>query len=91
MRKKLTRGVITGHVGYAESAYLIAYAGGVELTRVEEFQELVVAGEDVESAGIRVAKGMNRGSRGYAVGYVGDREVVRVELHAYVGRRTTRR
>lgn len=77
--------LITGHVGYAESVYLIASSGDLELTRVDEHQEPVPAEEPVESAGIRVEKGLNKGIRGYGVGYVNNREVIRVEFHAYIG------
>ncbi len=85
VEEKLARGEITGHVGYAESVYLVALAGDLSLTRVVEHQEAVPAESDVESAGIRVSKGMNRGIRGYGAGFVGDREVVRIEFEAYVG------
>ncbi len=85
VKSKLERGEITGHVGYAESVYLVAYAGGLELTRVEEGQEPVPAEEAVESSGVRVERGLNKGIVGYGAGYVGDKEVIRVELHAYVG------
>lgn len=83
--EKLRKGIITGHVGYAESVYLIAYAGGLELSRVEEVQEPVVAEESIESSGISVAKGRCKGIHGWASGFIGDREVVRIELYAYIG------
>jgi len=82
---KLRSGELTGHVGYAESVMLVAEALGVNPTRVLERQELVVAGEDVEWGGLKIRRGLNRGIKGYGVGYVGEREVIRVELHAYVG------
>lgn len=82
---KLKCGYLTGHVGYAESVYLVAYAGDLELTRVEEYQEPVVADEEVESSGIRVEKGKNKGLRGYGAGYVGENEVIKLEFLAYVG------
>jgi 4-hydroxy-tetrahydrodipicolinate reductase len=85
VEERLAKGEITGHVGYAESVYLIALAGDLNLTKVVEWQGVVPAEETVESAGIRVEKGMNRGISGYGAGYVGDREVIRVEFHAYVG------
>jgi 4-hydroxy-tetrahydrodipicolinate reductase len=83
--EKLRRGEITGHVGYAESVYLIALAGDLQLTKVVEHQEPVPAEKDVESAGIRVEKGKNLGIRGFGAGYVGDKEIIRIEFHAYVG------
>lgn len=85
VKEKLSKGVITGHVGYAESVYLVALAGGLELTRVVEVQEPVPAESTVESAGIRVEKGLNKGIVGYGAGYVGDKEVIKLEFHAYVG------
>ncbi len=85
VKEKLIKGEITGHVGYAESVFLIADAAGIHLTRIKEGQDVVVAEEDVESCGIRVRKGLNRGITGYGVGYVGNKEVIRLELHAYVG------
>uniref|UniRef100_A0A7C4JMD0 Dihydrodipicolinate reductase n=1 Tax=Staphylothermus marinus TaxID=2280 RepID=A0A7C4JMD0_STAMA len=83
--KKLESGEYTGHVGYAESVYLISEAAGLQLTRVVEYQEPVVAENDISSNNVRVAKGRTRGIRGWASGYVGNREVIRVELNALVG------
>ncbi|MCX8185351.1 MAG: hypothetical protein RMI56_02965 [Sulfolobales archaeon] len=85
VEERISRGEITGHVGYAESVYLIALAGDLNLAKVVEHQSAIPAVEDVESAGIKVLRGMNRGIRGYGAGYVGDREVIRVEFEAYVG------
>lgn len=82
---KLKTGELTGHVGYAESVYLIASAGDLELDNVVEYQEPVVAENDIESHGIRVERGFCRGIRGYAAGFVDGREVIRVELDAVVG------
>lgn len=82
---KLRSGELTGHVGYAESVMLVAEALGVNPSRVLEHQEPVVAESDVESSGVIVRRGLNKGIRGYGVAYVGDREIIRVELHAYVG------
>ncbi|MCS7111262.1 MAG: dihydrodipicolinate reductase [Ignisphaera sp.] len=81
---KLRRGVITGHVGYAESTLLIADAAGVQPTKVVEEQSPVVAEHDVESAGVKVLKNMNKGIKGYGSAYIGDKEIIRVEFHAYV-------
>lgn len=85
VEERLARGEITGHVGYAESVYLIAHAGDLNLTKVVEWQGVVPAESDIESSGIKVEKGRNRGARGYGAGFVGDREVIRVEFEAYVG------
>lgn len=83
--EKLATGEYTGHVGYAESVLLIAEAGGVHLDRVIESQEPVVAEDDVCVIGICVKKGFVKGIKGFGVGFVGGREVIRIELQAYVG------
>ncbi len=82
---KLRSGELTGHVGYAESVLLVADASGLNLERVVEDQHPVVAEDDVESNDVKVRKGYNKGIIGYGSGYVGGREVIRVEFKAYVG------
>lgn len=85
VREKLLKGELTGHVGFAESIYLIAQAGDLELTRVVEGQEPVEASEAIESQSVRVERGMTKGVIGYGIGYVNEKEVIRLEFHAYVG------
>jgi len=85
VKEKMGRGELTGHVGYAESVYLIADAGKLSLTSVVEHQELIVADERIERNGVVVEKGRVSGIKGYGVGYVNGREVIRLELYAYVG------
>ncbi len=82
---RLRRGELTGHVGYAESVLLVADALDIQPTRVVEEQKPVIADQDIEIAGIRIAKGCCRGIMGYGAAYLGDREIIRVEFHAYVG------
>lgn len=84
-RDMLRRGELTGHVGYAESVYLISHAGDLQLTKIVEEQEPVASEEDIEVGGVKVGKGSCKGVKGYGAGYVGDREVIRVEFQAYVG------
>ncbi|MEM2207445.1 MAG: hypothetical protein QXG17_01955 [Sulfolobales archaeon] len=85
VEERIARGEITGHVGYAESVYLIALAGDLNLTKVVEWQGSVPAEADIESSGIKVEKGKNKGIVGYGAGFVGEREVVKVVFEAYVG------
>jgi len=85
VEERIARGEITGHVGYAESVYLIALAGDLNLTKVVEWQGSVPAEADIESSGIRVEKGKNKGIVGYGAGFVGEQEVIRVVFEAYVG------
>lgn len=79
-------GVLTGHVGYAESAALIADALGYQPSSIIEGQEPLLADSPVESFGVRVDAGRVKGVRGYGVAYRanGD-EIARVEFEAYVG------
>jgi len=84
-REKLAKGELSGHVGYAESIYLIADASGIHLDRVVEGQDIVVAEQPYGKGDIFVDKNMVMGIKGYGAGFVGDREVIRLELYAYVG------
>lgn len=79
------KGKCDGHVGYAESVYLIAESAGMNLTGVKEDQEYLVAEEKVSSDGITVEKGRIKGIRGFGAGYVNSVEKIRVELQASVG------
>ena len=83
--KGLSSGRYTGHVGYAESVYLIAEAAGLTLTKVEEGQEGVVAEEKISSEGVTVEKGKIKGIKGFGIGYVNGVEKIRVEFYAVVG------
>ncbi|MCD6235794.1 MAG: dihydrodipicolinate reductase, partial [Thaumarchaeota archaeon] len=83
--EKLKRGEYSGHVGYAESVYLIADAAGLNPSKVVEGQEPVIAEERVESGGIIVEAGKVSGIRGFGAGFVGDEERIRVEFEASVG------
>ena len=85
VQEKMRKGELTGHVGFAESVLLVADAAGLHPTRVIEGQDVVPAESTVESAGVRVEKGLNLGAKGYGAAYVGDKEVIRLEFHAYVG------
>ena len=85
VEEKMRRGELTGHVGFAESVLLVADAAGIQPTRLVEGQEVVPAEETVKSNDVRVDKGMNLGAKGYGAAYIGDKEVIRIEFHAYVG------
>ena len=83
--KALREGRLTGHVGFAESVLLISTITGLDVDRVEEGQEAVIADEQVTSNGVTVEKGKVVGVRGYGVGFVEDKEVIRVEMRAGIG------
>jgi len=78
----LRSGKYSGHVGYAESVCLIADAAGLNLTRIVEAQEPVIAEEDIRYQEHVIERGRVRGIRGYAIGYVDDVERIRVEFEA---------
>ena len=82
---KLKKGELTGHVGYAESVYLVAQSMGIKLSKVKEAQEPVVAKSEVTVAGQTIPAGKVIGIKGYGKGYVNDKEVISIEFHAYVG------
>ncbi|MEM1685564.1 MAG: hypothetical protein QXO93_02610 [Acidilobaceae archaeon] len=84
-RRKMESGELTGHVGYAESVLLIADALSINLAKIIEAQEPIVADSDIESSGVKIQRGYVKGVRGYGVGYANNREVIRVEFKAYVG------
>ena len=84
-KRKLNAGEITAHVGYAESIMLVAKALGWRIDKVEEIQEPVIAEKDLETQYFKVKPGEVAGVRGFGIGYMDGREVIRVELVAAVG------
>ncbi len=82
---KLKKGELTGHVGYAESVLLIADAAEVHLSKVIENQEPVIAANDMKIGDYLIEKGTVIGIKGYGIGYIGDKEAIRIELHAFLG------
>ncbi|MCE4617355.1 MAG: dihydrodipicolinate reductase [Desulfurococcales archaeon] len=84
-KRLLEEGKLTGHVGYAESVYLISEITGLPVEKVVERQEPVIADKRVEVNGITVEKGQVLGVYGYGAGYQEDVEVIKVELRAGLG------
>ena len=81
----LSRGEITAHVGFAESVLLLANIIGLRLDRVEESQEALIAERHYETQYFKVEPGQVKGVVGHGSGFIGGREVIRVELRACVG------
>ncbi len=84
-KKKLSSGEITGHVGYAESVLLISKFLNLGVSSVEEKQIPIVARKNIKIGNINIEKGYVLGLRGYGIGYQNDKEIIRVELKAYIG------
>ncbi|WP_243681897.1 dihydrodipicolinate reductase [Vulcanisaeta souniana] len=81
----LSRGEITAHVGFPESVLLLASIIGLRLDRVEEGQEALIAERNYETQYFKVGPGQVKGVVGHGSGFIGGREVIRVELRACVG------
>lgn len=83
---KISSGEITAHVGYAESIMLLGCILGVNIDRVEEGQEPIIAEEYAETQYFKISPGRVSGIHGWGIGYVGGKEFVRLDLLASVGR-----
>jgi len=83
-KETLAKGDITAHVGFAESVLLMASMMGIRLDRVEEGQEAIVADRHYETQYFKVEEGQVRGVVGHGSGFVGNNEVIRVELRACI-------
>ena len=84
-KEALSKGLITAHVGYTESALLLASMLGIKLDKVVENQEAIIADKHYETKYFKIEPGMVRGIRGYSIGYIDDTEFVKLELIAAVG------
>lgn len=85
--EELKKGVITGHVGYAESIMLLTDSLGIKLSKIKESQEPVLAKETVKVGDIQIEKGRVIGIHGTGIGYIENREFIKLELVAYLGAR----
>lgn len=83
--EKLSGGEITAHVGYAESALLLADILGIKVDKVEERQEAIVADQYYETQYFKINPGHVRGVSGVGIGYKDGEEVIRLEFRAGAG------
>ncbi len=83
--EKIERGELTAHVGYAESVYLLADALKLKLDSVYEKQDAITADREIKMENMVIQPGRVRGIRGYGVGLIRDKEVIRVEFIAVAG------
>lgn len=86
-RDLLARGVLTGHVGMAESALLLARMLGMKVDEVVEEQEPIVADEVAESAGTRVSPGQVKGVDSTCIVRSSGTDIVTLRFSAYVAAR----
>ncbi|MGQ9781471.1 MAG: NAD(P)H-dependent amine dehydrogenase family protein [Nitrososphaeria archaeon] len=85
-RAQMVQGLLSAHVGYGESISMVADNLGVKLTKIVEGQDPLTASKDMRTKYFEIKAGAVSGIRGYGVGFVGDREFIRVELLAEVER-----
>lgn len=71
-------GSIVGHVGFPESIRMISDALGLGVDRIEQTREPIVSTVRREATHVVVEPGMVAGCAHTAVGYAGDREVIRL-------------
>jgi len=79
---KLKKGLLSAHVGYSESIDLVAGNLGVKLDRIVEGQDPLIAKKDMKTRYIEIKAGSVSGIRGYGIGFMGDKEFIKVELIA---------
>lgn len=84
--RRLNRGEITGHVGYAESILLLASIIGARIDKVEEGQEPMIADKPMETRYFKIPPGHVCGVKGFGAGYLNGREFIKLELLAAVDR-----
>lgn len=75
------------HVGLLESVHMIAAALGWKLTRTAESTEGIMAERDMRTEWVQVKPGQVAGVHQVGRGFVGDREVIRLDVSMYVGAR----
>ncbi len=71
-------GSIVGHVGFPESIRMISDALGLGVTRIEESREPIVSKVYRETPHVKVQPGMVAGCAHVAVGYAGEKPVVKL-------------
>ena len=71
-------GSIVGHVGFPESIRMISDALGLGVTRIEQTREPIISRVYRETPHVKVAPGMVAGCAHVAVGYAGEKPVVKL-------------
>jgi 4-hydroxy-tetrahydrodipicolinate reductase len=73
------------HVGLPESLHMLATSLGWSLDRMTDTIEPVISEQAITTEFAEVAPGQVAGVRQVAAGYIGEREVLRLELRMYLG------
>ncbi len=81
----LLREGVLGHVGLPHSAAFLASALGLEVDRIVEEVEALIAEEPVRAGGAEVKRGHTKGMRHVCQGLKGVEAVIRLELRLEVG------
>jgi 4-hydroxy-tetrahydrodipicolinate reductase len=77
----------SGHTGYAESILLLASIIGVNIDRVEEKQEPIIADKNLETKYFKINPGQVCGVKGYGIGYINEKEFIKLDLIAAVNQK----
>lgn len=83
-RKQLEGGGF-GHIGMRESVALVARGTGLQIDRIEQIVEPVLAPEDHKTPFLVVKEGEVAGIRNQGFGYAGKTAVIHLDLSMYVG------
>ncbi|MFC1730611.1 dihydrodipicolinate reductase [candidate division KSB1 bacterium] len=76
-----------GHRGLMETVAFVTRAMGWQLDSMNESLEPMIADRDITTQYLTVKKGEPAGIKNCGFGYVGDKEVIKVDLRMYVGAR----
>lgn len=76
--KGIADGTIVGHVGFPESIRMISDALGLGVDRIEQTREPIVSKVYRETAHVKIAPGMVAGCAHVAIGYAGEKPVVKL-------------
>jgi 4-hydroxy-tetrahydrodipicolinate reductase len=76
--KGVADGTIVGHVGFPESIRIISDALGLGVERIEQSREPIVSKVYRETPHVKIAPGMVAGCAHVAVGYAGEKPVVKL-------------
>lgn len=76
--KGVAEGTIVGHVGFPESIRMISDALGLGVTRISQSREPIVSKVYRETPHVKIAPGMVAGCAHTAIGFAGDKPVVKL-------------